>query len=172
MGKKAIKWEFGIVALLIITTAIVCFVFLFIQRQGPVNQLFGRLSPSTVSSISIRAIGSSVYPAKEIVLEEDDKNKLIGLLHKERYEGDDDPEFASWTGGPKPNYDIHIQTKDGADVWVTINPWYCICCPDELEGKATSKPEWKGYPVSKDRSDEHQQVMDFIAGLLSKHFAE
>ena len=156
--------------LLIVTTVIVYFAF--IQRQGPVNKLFGRLSPSAVSSVSIVAIGSSAYPAKEIVLEEDDKNKLIELLRKERYEGDDDPKFASMTGGPRPNYDIRIQTKDGADVSVVINPKYCICCPDELDGKATSKPEWKGYPVSKDRSDAHQQVMDFIAGLLSKYFPE
>ena len=168
--QKVSKWVLGIVALLIATTVIACFVFL--QRQGPVNKLFGRLSSSTVSSISIVPIGSSAYPAKEIVLEEDDKNKLIQLLRKEHYEEIDDPKYASWTGGPKPDYDIRIQTKDGADVWVTINPWYCICCPDELEGKATSKPEWKGYPVSKDRSDEHQQMMDFIADLLSKYYSK
>lgn len=168
--KQVSKWVLGIVVLLIVTIIIVYFAF--IQRQSPVNKLFERLSPSAVFSISIRAVGSSVYPAREIVLEEDDKNKLIQLLRKEHYEEIDDPKYASWTGGPKPNYDIRIQTKDGADVWVTINPWYCICCPDELEGKSTSKPEWKGYPVSKDRSDEHQQVMDFIADLLYKYFSE
>ena len=167
--KNASKWASGIAALWIVMTAVACFVF--IQRQGPVNKLFGRLSTSAVSSISIRPI-QSAYPAREIVLEEDDKNKLIKLLRKERYEEIDDPKYASWTGGPKPNYDIRIQTKDGADVWVTINPWYCICCPDELEGKAASKPEWKGYPVSKDRGDEHQQVMDFIHDLLSRYFPE
>ena len=167
--QKVSKWVLGIVALLIAATVIACFVF--IQRQGPVNKLFGRLSPSAVSSISILPI-QSAYPAKEIVLEEDDKNKLVELLRKEHYEENDDPKFASWTGGPKPNYDIRIQTKDGADVWVTINPEYCICCPDELEGKAVSKPEWKGYPVSKDGSDEHQQVMDFIADLLPKYFPD
>ena len=167
--RNARKWALGTAALLIVTIIIVYFAF--IQRQGPVNKLFGRLSPSAVSSISIRPI-QSAYPAKEIVLEEDDKNKLIELLRKERYEENDDPEFASMTGGPRPNYDIRIQTKDGADVFVIINPKYCICCPDELEGKATSKPEWKGYPVSKDRSDEHQQVMDFIHDLLSKYFPE
>ena len=167
--KKARKWALGAAVLWIVTIVIVYFAF--IQRQGPVNKLFGRLSPSTVSSISILPI-QSAYPAREIVLEEDDKNKLVELLRKEHYEENDDPKFASWTGGPKPNYDIRIQTKDGADVWVTINPEYCICCPDELEGKATSKPEWKGYPVSKDRSDEHQQVMDFIADLLPKYFPD
>ena len=167
--QKVSKWVLGIVALLIVTTVITC--LLFIQRQGPVNKLFGRLSPSTVSSISILPI-QSAYPAREIVLEEDDKNKLIKLLRKEHYEEDDDPKFASWTGGPKPNYDIHIQTKDGAEVWVCINPWYCICRPDDLKGKATSKSEWKGYPVSKDGSDEHQQVMDFLADLLPKYFPE
>ena len=156
--------------LLIVTTVIVYFAF--IQRQGPVNKLFGRLSPSAVSSVSIVPIGSSAYPAKEIVLEEDDKNKLIELLRKERYEGDDDPEYASMTGGPRPNYAIRIQTKDGADILLIINPKYCICRPDEFEGDATSNSEAKGYPVSKDGRDAHQQVMDFIAGLLSKYFPE
>lgn len=168
--KKAGKWVLGIAVLLTVTVVIIYFIFM--QRQGPVDKLFGRLSPSAVSSISIVPIGLSAYPAKEIVLEEDDKNKLVELLRKEHYKENDDPKYASWTGGPKPNYDIRIQTKDGADVWVTINPWYCICCPDELEGKAVSKPEWKGCPVSKDGSDAHQQVMDFISGLLSKYFPE
>ena len=168
--KKTGKWVLGIAVLLTVTTVIVY--VLFMQRQGPVNRLFGRLSPSAVSSISIRPIGSSAYPAKEIVLEEDDKNKLVELLRKEHYEEDDDPNFTSWTGGPKPNYDIRIQTKDGADVWVTINPLYCICCPDELEGKAVSRPEWIAYPVSQDGSDAHQQVMDFIHDLLPKYFPE
>ena len=107
-----------------VVAVIVCFVF--IQRQSPVDKLFRRLSPSAVSSISIRPVGSSAYPAKEIVLEEDDKNKLIELLRKEHYEENDDPEFASMTGGPRPNYDIRIQTKDGAEILVCINPWYCI----------------------------------------------
>lgn len=151
---------------------IVIVYFAFIQKQSPVDKLFGRLSPSAVSSISIVPIGSSAYPAKEIVLEEDDKNKLIQLLRKEHYEENDDPKYASWTGGPKPNYDIRIQTKYGAEILVCINPWYCICRPDDVEGKATSKSEWKGYPFSKDRSDEHQQVMDFIHDLLSKYFPE
>lgn len=167
---KVSKWVLWIVVLSIVMISVVYFAF--IQRKGPVNKLFGLLSPSTVSSISIVPIGSKAYPAKEIVLEKDDKNKLIELLRKEHYEENDDPKYASWTGGPKPNYDIRIQTKDGTDVWVTINPEYCICCPDELEGKVTSKPEWKGYPVSKDRREEHQQVMDFIADLLSKYFSE
>ncbi|MDE6259838.1 MAG: hypothetical protein K2M42_03095 [Oscillospiraceae bacterium] len=96
--KEVSKWVLGIVVLLIVTIVIVRFVF--IQRQGPVNKLFGRLSSSTVSSLSVQSVAR---PLKEIVLEEDDQNKLIKLLRKEHYEGHDDPDFASMTGGPKAN---------------------------------------------------------------------
>lgn len=164
---KVSKWVLGIVALLIVTIVIVCFVFM--QRQGPVNRLFGGLSSFTVSSISIQSV---TRPLREVVLEEEDQNKLMELLRKEHYEGNDDPEYASRTGGPKPNYSIRIQTKDGADIFFIINPKYCICRPDEFEGDATSKSEGKGYPVSKDGRDEHQQVMDFLTDLLSRYFPD
>lgn len=165
--RKVNKWVLAITALLIVTIVIACFVFM--QKQGPVNRLFGRLSSFTVSSISIYSVAR---PLREVVLEEDDKNKLMELLRKEHYEGIDDPEFGSLIGGPRQIYSIRIQTKDGADILLTFDPKYCSCRPDEFDGNATSKSEVKGYKISKDGNDEHQQVMDFLADLLVKYFPD
>ena len=168
--KKAGKWTLGIVVLLIVALVIAGVVF--IQGQSPVDRFLRQLSPSNISSARLTPV-QSVYPAKAIVLEEEDINTLIRLLRRERYEKNDDPNFTAWTGGPKPNYDLLIQTKDGAEISICINPMYCICCPDNLKGETlASKSEWKGYPFQKEKSGEHQQVMDFIDDLLSKYYAE
>lgn len=159
----------AIIPICMIAILLLAVYFVFIQKQGPVNRLFGRLSSFTVSSISIQSV---TRPLREVVLEEEDQNKLIELLRKEHYEGNDDPEYASTMGEPTIYYSIRIQTKGGADILLTFTPKHCICCPDEFEGDATSKSEKKGYPVSKDGRDEHQQVMDFFADLLSKHFPD
>ena len=154
--KDVNKRVLAIAALLIVTIGIACFVSM--QRRGPMNKLLGRLSSFTVSSISIHSIDR---PLREAVLDKDDQNKLIKLLRKEHYEENEDLEFVSMTGAPVICYSIHIQTKDGADILLVFSPKHCDYTSDTFEGTAALRAEFKLYKVSKDGSDEHQQVMDF-----------